>query len=111
MLKKFKIVVRFSEMKLDRSIVTDCSVDPRKQAMCACIIGVAHTLGSSAVAVGIEKTSDLETLKKLGCDIGQGFLFGKPMPEEEFIGLVWEGGLRRDGAKQHPNMTFERAQT
>jgi EAL domain-containing protein (putative c-di-GMP-specific phosphodiesterase class I) len=109
-LKQLKSV-RFSEMKLHRSIVTDCSIDPRRQAMCASIIGLAHNLGSSAVAVGIEKTSDLETLKKLGCDIGQGLLFGQPMPEEEFIGLIWERGLRRDGAKLDPDMTFERAQT
>ena len=107
MLKKFKHV-RFSEKKIGRSIVTDCSIDPRKQTLCACLIGVAHIWGSSAVAVGIEKTSDLETLKKLGCDIGQGFLLGRPMPEEEFIELVWERSLRRDGAKLDPSITFER---
>jgi EAL domain-containing protein (putative c-di-GMP-specific phosphodiesterase class I) len=108
-LKKFK-GVRFSEKKLGRSIVTDCSVDPKKQALCACLIEVAHIWGSSAVAVGIEKTSDLETLKNLGCAIGQGFLFGPPMPEEEFIGLVWQRSLRQDGAKLDPTITFERAQ-
>ncbi len=107
-LKRLKSI-QFAEMKLDRAIVTDCATDPTKQAICASMIGLAHNLGSLAVAVGIEKTSDLETLKKLGCDIGQGFLFGQPMSEETFIELLWEHAIRRDGATLDPTMTFERA--
>jgi EAL domain-containing protein (putative c-di-GMP-specific phosphodiesterase class I) len=41
-----------------------------------------------AVAVGIEKASDAVALVSMGCDYGQGFLLGQPMPEERFISLL-----------------------
>ena len=41
-----------------------------------------------AVAVGIEKASDAVALVSMGCDYGQGFLLGQPMPEERFLSLL-----------------------
>jgi len=41
-----------------------------------------------AVAIGIEKASDALALVSMGCDYGQGFLLGQPMPEERFISLL-----------------------
>ena len=41
-----------------------------------------------AVAVGIEKASDAGALVSMGCDFGQGFLLGQPMPEERFLSLL-----------------------
>jgi EAL domain-containing protein (putative c-di-GMP-specific phosphodiesterase class I) len=86
--------VLFSEMKLDRSLVQGCNKDARKKAICKHIIDLTHNFGSEAVAVGVEKASEMRTLQELNCDIGQGFLFGAPMPEEDFINLIWERGVR-----------------
>jgi len=41
-----------------------------------------------AVGVGLEKGSDAMALVSMGCDLGQGFLFGQPMPEQRFIALL-----------------------
>ena len=52
------------------------------------MIDLAHNFGRSAVAVGIEKAADALALVSMGCDYGQGFLLGQPMPEERFVSLL-----------------------
>jgi len=78
----------FAELKLDRAFVTDCGTDKVNAPLCKTVIDLAHNFGSQAVAVGIEKASDALALISMGCDVGQGFLLGQPMPEERFISLV-----------------------
>jgi len=91
--------VEFSELKLDRALVRDCGTDDRRKAICKHIIDLAHSLGSVAVGVGIERQAELKTLQELQCDVGQGYLFGRPMSEERFLMLLWDRGIR---AKQKP---------
>jgi EAL domain-containing protein (putative c-di-GMP-specific phosphodiesterase class I) len=78
----------FAELKLDRTYVTDCSTDKVKAPVCKAVIDLAHAFGRSAVAMGIEKASDAIALVSMGCDFGQGFLLGQPMPEQRFISLL-----------------------
>ena len=78
----------FAEIKLDRAFVTDCGSDKVNAPLCKTVIDLAHNFGSIAVAVGIEKASDALALVSMGCDYGQGFLLGQPMPEERFISLL-----------------------
>jgi EAL domain-containing protein (putative c-di-GMP-specific phosphodiesterase class I)/CheY-like chemotaxis protein len=78
----------FAEMKLDRSIVTGSGTDKANAPMCKTLIDLAHNFGSLAVGIGLEKASDAVALVSMGCDLGQGFLFGQPMPEERFIALL-----------------------
>jgi len=47
-----------------------------------------HNFGALAVAVGLERASDAMALVSMGCDLGHGFLFGQPMPEQRFIALL-----------------------
>jgi EAL domain-containing protein (putative c-di-GMP-specific phosphodiesterase class I) len=56
--------------------------------LCKSVINLAHSFGSVAVAVGIEKASDAVALVSMGCDYGQGFLLGQPMPEDRFASLL-----------------------
>jgi EAL domain-containing protein (putative c-di-GMP-specific phosphodiesterase class I) len=86
--------VEFSELKLDRDLVRLCSTDSRRKAICKHIIDLAHSFGSIAVGVGIESQAELKTLQELRCDIGQGYLFGRPMSEERFLMLLWDRGTR-----------------
>jgi EAL domain-containing protein (putative c-di-GMP-specific phosphodiesterase class I) len=86
--------VEFSELKLDRDLVRRCSTDNRRKAICSHIIELAHSFGSVAVGVGIETQAELKTLQELRCDIGQGYLFGRPMSEERFLMLLWDRGSR-----------------
>jgi EAL domain-containing protein (putative c-di-GMP-specific phosphodiesterase class I) len=78
----------FAELKLDRAFVADCGTDKVNAPLCKTVIDLAHNFGSVAVAVGIEKASDALALISMGCDYGQGFLLGQPMPEERFISLL-----------------------
>jgi EAL domain-containing protein (putative c-di-GMP-specific phosphodiesterase class I) len=78
----------FAELKLDRTFVTDCGTDKVKAPLCKTAIDLAHNFGSTIVAVGIEKAADAVALVSMGCDYGQGFLLGQPMPEERFISLL-----------------------
>jgi EAL domain-containing protein (putative c-di-GMP-specific phosphodiesterase class I)/CheY-like chemotaxis protein len=78
----------FSELKLDRTFVTDCGTDKVNAPLCKTVIDLAHNFGSAAVAIGIEKASDALALTSMGCDMGQGFLLGQPMPEGRFMSLL-----------------------
>jgi EAL domain-containing protein (putative c-di-GMP-specific phosphodiesterase class I) len=86
--------VQFSELKLDRTLVKECGSDERRRDICRHIIDLAHSFGSTAVAVGIERSSELKAMQDLRCDVGQGYLFGRPMSEERFLMLLWDRGVR-----------------
>ncbi len=94
----------FAELKLDRAFVTDCGTDKVNAPLCKTVIDLAHNFGSRAVAIGIEKASDALALVSMGCDYGQGFLLGQPMPEERFISL-----LRQRTASQGRQISATRA--
>jgi EAL domain-containing protein (putative c-di-GMP-specific phosphodiesterase class I) len=96
----------FAEIKLDRAFVTDCGSDKVNAPLCKTVIDLAHNFGSAAVAVGIEKASDALALVSMGCDYGQGFLLGQPMPEERFISLLRQRAnpTARQGAAKAPAM-------
>ena len=78
----------FAEMKLDRTFVADCGTDKVNAPLCKTVIDLAHNFGSIAVAIGIEKAADVVALISMGCDVGQGFLLGQPMPEARFVSLL-----------------------
>jgi EAL domain-containing protein (putative c-di-GMP-specific phosphodiesterase class I)/CheY-like chemotaxis protein len=78
----------FAEMKLDRSFVVGCGTDKVHAPICKTVIDLAHSFGALAVGIGLEKASDTMALISMGCDLGQGFLFGQPMPQERFISLL-----------------------
>jgi EAL domain-containing protein (putative c-di-GMP-specific phosphodiesterase class I) len=85
----------FAELKLDRNLVADCGEDQTNAALCQTSIELAHRFGSRAVAEGIEKSSELEALLRMRCDLGQGFLFAPPMPKGRFIELLKRRSQRK----------------
>jgi EAL domain-containing protein (putative c-di-GMP-specific phosphodiesterase class I)/CheY-like chemotaxis protein len=91
----------FAELKLDRSFVVDCGTNKVNAPMCKTVIDLAHNFGSVAVGIGIEKASDAVALVSLGCNYGQGFLFGQPMQEERFLSLL------RQRAQERPPQATE----
>jgi EAL domain-containing protein (putative c-di-GMP-specific phosphodiesterase class I) len=91
----------FAELKLDRMFVDECGTNDKNAAVCENVIHVAHAFGAVAVAIGIEKTADAKKLVEMDCDIGQGFLFGQPMPEDRLVALLRE---RRVAAPRAPGV-------
>jgi EAL domain-containing protein (putative c-di-GMP-specific phosphodiesterase class I) len=67
-------------VKIDLSFVSTVDTDPPSAALVAGIIALARALGASTVAEGIERRTQLETLRTLGCDQGQGYYLGHPGP-------------------------------
>ena len=80
----------FAEVKLDRNLVANCGEDSQNASLCETAIELAHHFGATVVAEGIEKRSELQALTGMGCDVGQGFLFAPPMPQDRLIVLLRE---------------------
>jgi diguanylate cyclase (GGDEF)-like protein len=75
-------------VKIDRSFVADVLRDPDDLALTTAIIAMAHSLGITVVAEGIESEGQCEVLRERGCDQGQGFWFGRPMSAAELSGKL-----------------------
>ena len=67
-------------LKIDRSFVNDISRDSNDLAIATAIVALGHSLGLTVTAEGIETEAQAEALLNLGCDIGQGYLYSRPMP-------------------------------
>ncbi|HET9555600.1 MAG TPA: EAL domain-containing protein, partial [Actinomycetota bacterium] len=78
-LKRFPV----DELKIDRDFVAGLLSDQEDHAIVTAIINLAHTLGVVAVAEGVESADQVERLRELGCDFGQGFHFGRPLPPDD----------------------------
>jgi EAL domain-containing protein (putative c-di-GMP-specific phosphodiesterase class I) len=89
----------FSELKIDRSYVTDCDQDKVNAGLCETIVELAKRFDLKTVAEGIETPHESHKLQGIGCDIGQGFLFAKPMAKEQFVGLL---GRKMVGVPKRP---------
>ena len=72
-------------VKIDRSFVADVLRDPDDLALTSAIIAMAHSLGITVVAEGIEAEGQYEVLRERGCDQGQGFWLGRPMVADDVL--------------------------
>ena len=77
-------------LKIDRAFVRDMASDANDAAIVRAIVGVAKSLGLMLVAEGIESAEQLDCLRKLGCECGQGFFFSPPVPAEVCRNILWQ---------------------
>ena len=75
-------------LKIDRSFVTYLDEKSEKLGLIPAILKIAQSLEMSAIAEGIETPQQLNCLKALNCEFGQGYLFSKPLPEKEATNLI-----------------------
>ena len=73
----------FDEIKVDRSFVHSMLCRRESRKIVAAVISLGQSLGILTVAEGIENEAQVEQLRWLGCDLGQGWLFGRPLPGSE----------------------------
>lgn len=74
-----------SELKIDRSFVTDLAADAARLPLVRSTIELAHSVGMTVVAEGVETAVAAQILASMGCDEAQGFLFGKAMPIDHLL--------------------------
>ena len=75
----------FDVVKFDKSLIDKAEHNEREQLVIRHLINLCHDLNMRCVAEGIETDSQIELLKKLGCDKLQGYKIGKPMLPEDFL--------------------------
>ncbi|MDX6372740.1 MAG: hypothetical protein QOD98_1728, partial [Nocardioidaceae bacterium] len=75
-------------LKIDKSFVDGIATDPRERALTAAIVNLAASLGKGTVAEGIETEGQYAQLLELGVEIGQGYLFARPVSPEAIADLV-----------------------
>ena len=75
-------------LKVDRSFVTDILDRPESRDVISSIVGLARSMGLAVVAEGAEHEGQIEVLKTLGCDFGQGFVFDRPLDAAATITLL-----------------------
>lgn len=76
------------KIKIDQSFVRDLTIDPDGAAIVRAVIQMARSMGLRTVGEGIETQVNRRALQVLGCDLGQGYFFGKPMPAADFDQLM-----------------------
>jgi EAL domain-containing protein (putative c-di-GMP-specific phosphodiesterase class I) len=75
-------------LKIDRSFVAGMAANSPDSALVAAAIAMGRALEMEVVAEGIETSEQVADLRELGCPLGQGFLFARPLPPEEIDSLL-----------------------
>ncbi|HCP79067.1 putative bifunctional diguanylate cyclase/phosphodiesterase [Marinobacter sp. UBA2498] len=78
-------------LKIDQSFVRNLSSHVEDLALCEAIVVMAHKLGLKVIAEGVETADQRDLLADIGCDYGQGYLFSRPIPADEFTELLHSG--------------------
>jgi len=79
---------RIQQVKLDRSLMADIPGDPAAEAIVGGSVEIAHALGATVVAEGIETDDQWTCAATFGCDVAQGYLVGRPGPAAEITRRV-----------------------
>jgi diguanylate cyclase (GGDEF)-like protein/PAS domain S-box-containing protein len=84
------------KLKIDKIFIHDLVHVSRRQSLVKSIIAMAKSLDLTVVAEGIETNEQLLYLQKLGCQLGQGYLFSRPLPAQEIEILLYERVWKKD---------------
>ena len=87
----------FTELKIDRAFVADIATSRDCRLIVQSMVDLAHGLGLTAIAEGIETVDQLRVVRETGCDIAQGFLISQPLAPEALA--EWKQAFRSEWAK------------
>jgi len=77
-------------LKIDRSFISQVDTNSADEAIVSAILAMARSLGLKVIAEGVETSSQLAVLERHGCPMAQGYYFGRPLPAEKCLALLWE---------------------
>lgn len=83
------------QVKIDQTFVRDINTDVNDAAIVSAIIAICQSLKLEVVAEGVENESQLQFLSEKGCNLYQGYLFGRPMPIEQFSSSIKKRGVSK----------------
>lgn len=78
----------FDQLKIDRTFIASMNQTRDSRKIVAAVIGLAHTLDLISVGEGVETEDQADLLLSLGCELGQGWLYGRPVPATEVAALL-----------------------
>ncbi len=73
-----------TELKVDKSFVAAMATDPASRTVVRSIVELGHSLGLEVLAEGIESLDVADDLRAMGCELGQGYLFSRALPADDF---------------------------
>jgi diguanylate cyclase (GGDEF)-like protein len=79
-------------LKLDKTFVDEVRTDPSSRAIVSAVLHLAEGLGADVVAEGVETRGQADAVRELGCPLGQGYLFGRPMEAEQASEMLAAAG-------------------
>ena len=94
--------LQIETVKIDRAFVSSFDSNKSHQAIVEAVVRLAHSLDATVVAEGLESFEQVQQLKHLGCDLGQGYYFAPPVPLDQLIELL---RLPLDGFTDRPATT------
>jgi diguanylate cyclase (GGDEF)-like protein len=96
-------------LKIDASFIRRIALGQATPLLVQAIVGLAHHLGLSVIAEGIETEYQMEILRKLGCDKGQGYWIGKPVAVESVFRTLLDPNCSRVGQRDQPTALIDTA--
>jgi PAS domain S-box-containing protein len=78
----------FSKLKIDRSFVMSMDEKRQSRKIVAAVVGLGHSLGMATVAEGVETQEQGDILLRLGCELAQGWLYGRPLPADQIPEMI-----------------------
>ena len=75
-------------LKIDKSFIDTMNTSKSSKQYVSAIISMGHIMGFDVISEGVEEDAQIETLKEIGCDFIQGYIWGRPLPQEEAEKLV-----------------------
>jgi EAL domain-containing protein (putative c-di-GMP-specific phosphodiesterase class I) len=84
--------LKFNKLKIDRSYIDAITSNEERAKLVDAIIKLGTSLGLVTTAEGIETSAGVDWLADHGCDFGQGYFFGRPMPKQKIERLIKSAG-------------------
>jgi diguanylate cyclase (GGDEF)-like protein/PAS domain S-box-containing protein len=94
----FAYLARFPvhTLKVDRSFVRDIATNDTSHKIVKSLVRLAHSLQLRVIAEGVEEAADMELLRRIRCDMVQGYAFGRPMPFDKFLEFAFAHNAVKD---------------
>lgn len=96
----------FDELKVDRSFVSSMTTERESRKIVAAVVGLGQSLGLKTIAEGIETREQADLLLRLGCEIGQGWHYGRPAPAEQLSPVIQSRPLRAVSRSGHEGVVY-----